>query len=154
IVRANLDGSAAETQFIPAFAYTQIELAGSYIYFAGHPIGGFQAIGRATLDGTGVQPQVIDTRHGPPGGAGDSEQGWWYGGGEIHRALLDGTGIQRHFINTVDDPCAIAVDGQHVYWAYGGGGPAGIGRANLDGTDVRRSFIDLGASGQYVFPCS
>ena len=121
---------------------------------------GTGAIGRANLDGTGVDPNFISGISLPAGGvAVDGSHLYWtsyaqfllvlYHGpipGTIGRANLNGTGVQENFISTHPTDEGVAVDEAHVWWAYsapGGTGPTpgaasalvdGIGRANLDGT--------------------
>jgi hypothetical protein len=62
----------------------------------------------------------------------------------IGRAELDGSGRESEFIHRLkgDYLVDIAVDRRHVYWAMNSGY---IGRANLDGTDVRPKFIETGS---------
>jgi hypothetical protein len=104
IVRANVDGTGVDDQFITGLAIPRspafqtagpcgIAVAGKYIYWmnsaeSGKPV----PIGRANLDGTGVNKRFI-------------------------------TGVTNGF-------CGIAVVGGHIYWTTGGF----VGRANLDGT--------------------
>ena len=106
-------------------------------------------IGRANLDGTGVNQSFITGAIVPCGVAVDGAHIYWANAGAgdtIGRANLDGTGVDQGFISGASNPCGVAVDGAHVYWANGGNGT--IGRANLNGTGVNQSFI-AGASG----PC-
>ena len=71
--------------------------------------------------------------------------------GSIGRANLDGTDVNQNFITQVGADGGVAVDpgrydwdlnlvptDTHIYWTTG----YGIGRANLDGTDVNVNFID------------
>ena len=109
-------------------------------------------IGRANLDGTGVNqsfiagvaPVVYTT-----GLAVDGAHVYWASGfgpgpvgSGIGRANLDGTGANPRFITGIPIPAKLAVDADHIYWTSG----AGIGRANLDGTGVDESFIDPSAT--------
>ncbi len=50
-------------------------------------------IGRANLDGTGVDQGFIHTAYSPWGLAADDEHIYWAAGGTIGRANLDGTGV-------------------------------------------------------------
>jgi hypothetical protein len=122
--------------------------AEAFVYWANHPGGPHQGIGRANLDGTGVDRSFI--RLGPAdepmGVAVDDDHVYWTsfeslstGTGTIGRANLDGTGVDRSFMTDAEVPLGVAVDSAHVYWADFGGGT--IGRANLDGTGVDHSFI-------------
>jgi len=71
--------------------------------------------------------------------------------GSIGRANLDGTDVNQNFITQVGANGGVAVDpgrydwngnlvptDTHIYWTTG----YGIGRANLDGSDVNVNFID------------
>ena len=104
-------------------------------------------IGRANLDGTGVDRASSPAR-----------EALWGGGrrrarllgqlrrrrrNTIGRANLDGTGVDQSFI-TGPTARGVAVDAAHVYWANVFDHKT-IGRANLDGTGVDQSFI-TGAS--------
>ena len=60
----------------------------------------------------------------------------------IGRANPDGSGIDDAFIRTGrGQVCGLATDSTHIYWTSRGSRTNTIGRANLDGSDVRRSFI-------------
>jgi virginiamycin B lyase len=111
-----------------------------YIYWTNLGPG---TIGRANLDGTGVNQSFIVGAAQPWGVAVDAGHIYWgnYGSHTVGRANLDGTGVNRGFIagapgQPVD---GVAVDAGHVYWTnmYS----ATIGRANLNGTGVNQSFV-------------
>ena len=103
-------------------------------------------IGRANLDGTGVNPSFIAGVAARTSGlAVDGAHVYWasaFGpgpqGSAIGRANLDGTGVNPRFITGIPIPVRVAVDDAHIYWTS----IAGIGRATLDGTRVDESFID------------
>ena len=108
-------------------------------------------IGRANLNGTGVDPGFT-SRVNPVGVAVDADHIYWTSwGGRIGRAKLDGNGVDRKFIKaSTSDPSqisriALAVDADHIYWtdvgATGALGTGRIARANLDGTGVQESFV-------------
>ena len=187
IGRANLDGTGANPSFIaaPTSRGSQVAVDGAHVYWVskysdsapGPPdiaSRGTGAIGRANLDGTGVDPNFISGISLPAGGlAVDGSHLYWTsylnagmsisaGGpfpGAIGRANLNGTGVQENFISANPTDEGVAVDEAHVWWvnaAPGGGGPtpgaasalvAGIERANLDGTGAE--FViepDIGAN--------
>ncbi len=107
-------------------------------------------IGRANLDGTGVDQSFITTSGvNPPNDvAVDPTHIYWtihsiYDSfpypGTIGRANLDGSGVDQSFISGVNYPVGVAVDANHIYWANDVEGT--IGRANLDGSGVDQSFI-------------
>src|ERR671910_511660 len=124
--------------------------ADAFVYWA-NPAPDAMAIGRANLDGTGVDESFVTTRKFPEGVAVDAHHIYWVEayapeGGSIGRANLDGTGVDRKFIRVrTNTPIEVAVDASHVYWTanccrsgfFGGA----VGRANLDGTDVEEGFI-------------
>jgi hypothetical protein len=109
-------------------------------------------IGRANLDGTGVDKRFIT---GVPNGfCGIAVVGgyiYWTNGGlvesryAIGRASLDGTGVNHRFIRTAGIPCGVAAYQGHIYWGVWKSGFAHpgttIGRANLDGSAVNNQFI-------------
>ena len=124
--------------------------ADAFIYWAE---GGTDAvdgsIGRANLDGTGVDKNFIPDIGDPCGVAVDSEHIYWAAAGtnSIGRANLDGTEVSRSFIAIpagTTTPCGPAVDGAHIWWASlsGTGGQGAIGRAKLDGTSVEPTFFN------------
>jgi hypothetical protein len=98
-------------------------------------------IGRANLDGTGVDKRFITGARNPSGVTVDGGHLYWTQSNTntIGRANLDGTGVDPSFITSAEDPSGVAVDAAHVYWANFFGNT--IGRANLDGTSADKSFI-------------
>ena len=98
-------------------------------------------IGRANLDGTGVNQSFIGGATLPCGVAVDGTHVYWgnVGAGTIGRANLDGSGADQSFIGDQVGPCGVAVDAAHVYWADTNG--TAIVRANLDGSGANQ-FID------------
>ena len=173
IGRANLDGSGVKPSFLTVPVPRQhggivsgpwsVAVNAGHIYWqAGEVIpldGGWSYIGRANLDGSGVEPSLIST--GGSGLAVDEAHIYWSsafdgsGTGTIARANLDGSGVEPHFVNT-GSASGIAVDRAHIYWAapcppatqpctHGA-----IGRANLDGSDVQRNFITGLTAPQFV----
>jgi hypothetical protein len=161
IVRANVDGTGVDDQFITDLAIPRsfqtadpcgIAVAGKSIYWrngaeSGKPL----PIGRANLDGTGVNKRFITGV--PNGTCGIAVAGghiYWTNGFfksryAIGRANLDGTGVNQHFIRTAGIPCGIAVYKGHIYWGQSTDPSAPsittIGRANLDGSAVNGQFI-------------
>ncbi len=117
------------------------------------------SVGRANLDGTGVNQSHVAGAGNGTGVAVDGQHIYWTHlatglppGGSIGRANLDGTGANASFITGAALPRGVAVDSGHVYWAnsydcnYQTDPPSScaggtIGRANLDGSDPSESFI-------------
>jgi len=106
----------------------------SSIFWRGGP-----GIGSASLDGTGVNNDLITANAFYVAVDGTSVYWTDTNGGTIGRTNLDGTGVNQKFIAlpSSSDPLFLAVDGTHIYWTD----TAGIGRANLDGTGVDQGFI-------------
>jgi hypothetical protein len=140
IGRANLDGSAAERNFIAGADYpTGLAVDASYIYWANNE----ETIARAELDGTGVEKAFIADVSARAVAVDESYIYWADRAGTIGRANLDGSGVDPDFIEDVPEVYGLAVDPDYVYWASWLGGPStnSIGRANLDGTAVDQDFI-------------
>jgi len=176
IGRANLDGSSVDQSFITGAANPDaIAVDGTYIYWAnrGPEYAGNATIGRAKLDGTSVNESFITGASNPCGIAVDGAHVYWTnqpvvvkheGGGEtityetntIGRANLNGTSPNQSFIAGppgIPSPprlCGLAVDSAHLYWtldeSFGAFVPS-IGRANLDGSGVNESFINVAGGG-------
>ena len=162
IGRANVDGSGVDGRFIPDLAIPRtsptslgggscgIAVAGKYIYWMNNaeslkPV----TIGRANLDGTGVNKRFITGVATGCGIAVVRGYIYWTNGGFSHRhalgrANLEGTGVSQRFIRTAGYPCGVAVYQGHVYWAQTTGRFAHpsttIGRANLNGSAVNNEF--------------
>src|SRR5262249_19701364 len=114
-------------------------------------------IGRANLNGTGVEQNFITGISGPSrpcSVAVDSGHVYWDETvNSIGRANLDGTGIERNFIPT-NSLCGVAVDSKYVYWANDNSGVNSIGRASLNGTGISTSFIPNAVQGSGLHePC-
>ena len=159
IGRARLNGSKVDRRFIPLYpsdfseSIQQVAVDDDHIYWAENYIqkppgsNGAKSIGRAWLNGSGVDHSFIDP--GIPGLVTDiavdvnhiywsQSPGFGYDGA-IGRAWLNGTGVDNPFIPSPQgsEPIAVAVDTAHIYWFNG----PNIARANLDGTAVDNSFI-------------
>jgi hypothetical protein len=162
IGRANLDGTAVDVNFISGISCPAGSLAvdGSHLYWTGgprastgYPYGAetrpSTAIGRANLDGTGVQENFIATTNW--GVAVDEAHVWWVAASvqtgltpgastwveSIGRSNLDGTGTELVTEPGEVGASAIAVNDTHVYWTGG----VSIGRSNLDGSAVNQCLI-------------
>ena len=162
IGRANLDGTGVDPDFISTRTYAGNAMAvdDAHIYWVskvsdpsptdpfGQPNTG--TIGRANLDGTGVDPDFISGIGNPHGVAVDGAHVYWDDthttvtptGSEadfaIGRANLDGTDVDQSFIEPGGGN-GLAVDDAHVYWSVA----TWINRANLNGAGAEYGFIDL-----------
>jgi hypothetical protein len=107
-------------------------------------------IGRARLDGTGVELSFLSgTGRRPCGAALDRGHIYWAEalggevgdpdeGGAIGRANRDGSAVNARFIPPPNGGgCGVAIAGRHIYWSNG----LTIGRARLDGTGADGEFI-------------
>jgi len=112
---------------------------GNFVYWSsGSPS---SSIGRAKINGTGLNNNFITGLGSPAGVAVDSKFIYWSdrGTNKIGRANLDGSGVNQDFITTgVSNPGGVAVTTSAIYWANGNNT---IGRANLDGTAPAGNFI-------------
>jgi len=156
IGRANLDGTDVNEGFISTGPCSPLGLAvdGSYIYWAQHYSAYCWTLGRASLDGSGVDPYfglipgytqnsgtwsvaVTDTSLYVVG-----DQAYPFGGGRtISSVSLDGR--ENSPLATVEDPYGLAVGSTYLYWTDGGGGS--IWRDPLNGSSASEALI-TGAS--------
>jgi virginiamycin B lyase len=115
--------------------------ADAHIYWTNAAEGDGTTIGRANLDGSGLNQHFISGADDPCGIAVDGSHVYWVNRdlNAIGRANLDGSGVDQTFVTTgLVEPCGVAVDGSHIWWANlgsGTGNAGSIGRANLDGSD-------------------
>jgi hypothetical protein len=153
----------------PVYLYWANSTAGRGAPWAKRPAA--TSIGRARLDGTGVEHSFVSgTGRGPCGVALDGTHIYWAErqggkvgrpdkGGAIGRGNRDGSGVNASFIPTPGaHDCGVAIAGSQIYWASEGctfmpvkrncvfvpgtsSASASIGRANVDGTSVDRQFI-------------
>lgn len=121
----------------------------AYVYWAQtNPDGSASEIARANLDGSQAGRSLVSNPSAYRGIAVDSAHLYWAGGGAIGRVALDGSDQHPHFITDLSDATLwVAVDANHIFWTdhVPSSAPAQewgtIGRANLDGSGVDRSFI-------------
>jgi virginiamycin B lyase len=108
INRAKLDGSSVERGFISVRYPSALAVDAEHVYWAAptsagpNPIGpSFPgAIGRANLDGSGVDQGFITGATAPTGVAVDAAHIYWINyTGKIGRANLDGSGVDQSFIS-------------------------------------------------------
>lgn len=121
-----------------------IAVDGQHIYWASRDrSSGTGAIGRAAIDGNGVERDFIGGLSYPCGVAIDAQHIYWgdLSQDSIGRASLQGTEVEPEFISGAINPCGVAVDSTHVYWTSEE--PDSIGRAAIDGSEVEPDFIPL-----------
>lgn len=143
IGRAENDGSGVNPNFIQTGDEpTAVAVDSGHIYWANESGG---SIGRANIDGSGVDNSFI-TGLGQPGGVAVNASSiyWSDFSGFVGKANLNGTNPVKNFISDPDGPTGVALDSGHVYWsAFGGGTPAFIGRAGLDGGSKQPNFVTI-----------
>lgn len=148
------DGSDHDDAFIyanyppgEAGAYG-LTVGGPYIWWTSPDS---QSIGRARIDGSEATEKFL-SGVGVTSGIGfdwsSTGRVYWTTGNGIGRADYNGNNFEPNFITGLDAPLAVTADAEHVYWAdryqYYPEGVTGnytIGRANLDGTGIDRTFI-------------
>lgn len=146
--RAAVDGSPGS--FEPEFlgvAAAGIAVDDTHIYWA-NPTRG--SIGRAGLDGSGVEEDFVAGVGQPRWVAVDDEYVYWTnagaaegpGEGTIGRARLDGGAPEPDFISGASKPQGIAINDSHIFWANDG--THAIARAKIDGSEVEPVFHFLG----------
>jgi streptogramin lyase len=156
IGRANLDGSGKDPNFILGVSFPSgVAVNATHVFWTEAIASscditltnciGF--VGRANLDGTGVDYDFIRTQGSTHGVAVNSTHIYWGGltGDEIGfigRANLSGSGAVHKLISDVGAPSGPSLSGTHIYWANAFGDE--LGRANLNGTGANRSFIPGG----------
>ena len=128
--------------------------ANGYVYWANSSIPTLNGttLGRANLDGTGVDQSFITGANGPCGVAVDSAHIYWGNDGAgvgttLGRAAIDGSAVDQSFISGAARPCLPAVDSQFIYWTSAGA--TGVGRADLGGGGVNPIFVPTPGN----FPC-
>jgi virginiamycin B lyase len=137
IGRSNLDGSAADREFISEVdTPCGVAVDGTHVYWGELEA---ETIGRARLDGTEVEPEFITEAGYPCGVAVNASHIYWANNdGTIGRAEIDGEDPNRSFIPLAGRPCGITLDAAHLYWANSGEPGVFVSRANLDGSGAMR----------------
>jgi virginiamycin B lyase len=158
LVRRSRSGVSPSQSVQPGFIPTttsqsrDVHVAGAFMYWSNVNAG---TIGRANIDGTGVNQSFITGIDAPSGITSDGTYLYWttgglndtYGTGGVARAALDGvTGRNNTFITGASKPLAVSVDANYVYWANFNGST--IGRATIAGAGANQSFI---AAGSYPY---
>lgn len=96
-------------------------------------------IGRANIDGSGVEPKWLKVAGGAPTAiAVDSAHIYWSQGGFIARATITGEAPQPEWVK-VTSAVSIAVDATHVYW--GQFLNDAVGRATIAGGSIENEWV-------------
>jgi virginiamycin B lyase len=146
IARANINGGDVDPDFITTGSTTGIRglaVGDGYIFWINADT---DAIGRASITGSGVDQSLIPALPNNPCGlaVGATDLYWETDDADVGTAAINGTGENPNFIPTDAGFCGVAVDATHIYWANLTGTSAStssIGRANLDGTGIDQNFV-------------
>ncbi len=113
----------------------------NHIYYSNLTEGPSGTMGRAELDGSGVNQIWVAGCQGPHGVAVDTNYVYWanQNTNSIARATRDGLEVDQVWITGCNTPYGVAVDASHIYWANADGDT--VGRANLDGDGVNQGWI-------------
>lgn len=120
-----------------------VAVYGDFVYWT---VPDANAIGRAGMNGTGVDQTFITGLQGVQGVAVNSAGIFWTntGIGSIGRANLDGTGINQNFITGASPSNLMAADADHLYWTILGQFGESIARADVSGGNLNPGFISGG----------
>ncbi len=124
----------------------QAQAAPQYIYWSNTTL---NTIGRANIDGTGINQSFVSGLTNPRGIAVSPTHIYWAKDSSIGRANLDGTGVDESFITGTGSATAVAVSGTHIYWSREN--TTTVGRAAIDGTNPDNSFINVATNPWGVF---
>jgi virginiamycin B lyase len=137
----------------------------AFLYWDNYGVSGTGGtIGRAALNGSAVNQNLIKGASGPVGIVVHGGFIYWSNPGidanspgtTIGRAKLDGTGVNQSFISGLNSPHSLAISGNYIYWVSRYGNT--IGRAKLNGTGVNSNFITgaigpwgIAVSGNFIY---
>ena len=145
IVRANLDGSDVQSNFIvaPDCRSTALAADEGHVYWGELTADG-PSIARAPVGGGGLDTKFITACPGTATVSSialDAGHVYWSDGcsASLHRADLDGKNIEPDWIPGAG-ASSIAVSKNALYWV--GGGDGFIHRANIDGSQVDDHWLD------------
>jgi hypothetical protein len=133
-----------------ALAAVSASSAQAYVYWsnAGLGVGVGTTIGRADLDGSGIDDSFVPDASGEAGIAIDGSYIYWAndGANAIGRSNLDGSDPDPTFIPDATSghdaaPDFVTTDGTYIYWTDG---QRYVGRAALDGGVAQPHFLDVG----------
>jgi virginiamycin B lyase len=121
-----------------AYAPAAAAISPPHIYWTNFGTG---TIGRANLDGTGVNQSFIAASSRPEQVTVNGNYIYWtdFDAGTIGRADLDGLAVKQSFITGATNPWGAAVNGQHVYWTNFGTGTIGV--ADLNAGNANQALI-------------
>lgn len=151
IGRAKLDGSDIRPNHIASGHGDGLASDGTYLYFIGPDGPAGRHIGRANLDGTGINDTFIALAADMWVSeiAATASNLFWVGtDDDIWRANLNGTG-QTKIVTTTNQVGALAANGTHIFWAEDPNGAAvKIQRATTSGASISSAFV-TGSGNRY-----
>jgi 6-phosphogluconolactonase (cycloisomerase 2 family) len=122
-----------------------VAISGSHIYWTQQGA----TIGRANLDGTGVNSAFLSTGFSQLVGLAADGSNLWIGdqgSSQILRVGLDAsgntTGTLAAIVSGTNRPFGMSTDGTYIYWSNQGSGA--VGRSLLDGSGATQSFVSGG----------
>ena len=130
-----------------------IEIVGNNIYWINQNT---NSIGRANLDGSGINKNFIPTRESPLYLLHHDGYFYWSNyavddvgrdplNSSIGRSLVDGTNVDQFFIPQTYFGQGLGTDGTYLYWGNAGSpatlGTGTVGRATLSGEEINNSFV-------------
>jgi hypothetical protein len=119
---------------------------GNFVYWTNDTPG--NSIGRAKINGTGLNDNLIPGLNRPIGVAVDSKYIYWadWNANRIGRANLDGTGPNFNFVPSVHPEGIAVTTNSGIFWGNDTGTSDTIGHANIDGTNPTINFAATGTS--------
>jgi hypothetical protein len=119
---------------------------GNFVYWTNDAPG--NSIGRAKINGTGLNDNFVTGLNRPIGVAVDSKFIYWadWNANRIGRANLDGTGVNLDFITGVHPQGIAVTTNSGIYWGNDTGTNDTIGHANIDGSNPVTNFAATGTS--------
>jgi hypothetical protein len=147
-ISLNASSGTSPTVIVPgANAPYGVAVSGSHIYWAQQ--GG--SIGRANLDGTGLNNAFLTTSFTQLVGLAADGSNLWIGdqgSSQILRVGLDAsgntTGTLTAIVSGTNRPFGMSTDGTYIYWSNQGSGT--IGRSLLNGSGANQSFVSGGST--------
>jgi virginiamycin B lyase len=149
IGRANLDGSGRDNFFIDIGEISPglnafpcgVAVNDTHVFWANQGDFNGTTIGRANIDGTGIDPDFVGGADSPCAPTVDDDFLYWanWDLDTVGRANLDGTSPNQSFIGVSGQACMVAVDPANVFWSNDF--TDRIGRTPISGTPVNNDFI-------------
>ena len=135
---------AASIALALAFSLALAAQASAFIFWT-DPTNG--TIGRASIDGAGLEPNLVTGLNEPCGVTTDGTWIYWAttGDGNIGRARLDGSQANPSFITGGGAPCGPSIEllGDELFWAEPSLNPSSVASADSNGANVNPFFVEV-----------